>query len=229
MHKHFIHYIYIALGALLCSCSNEMVAECGGTLSAELLPKQPYAVVLGTRATSPGLQVDIVDSKGNVTHFNEDETNSKLRTLTLPADTYTLKAYSANYNTIYSDSELGNEKWYAETTFVIRNGAMTQVVLDVPMKNFGLCFQLPPGTEQWFTNPEFIAVYSNRIVTVPVGSTAYFDLNEGQNITYQISLSNSDNETFHGSGERESSLIEAGTVYTVSYIMANNAPQLFIK
>ncbi len=232
MRKHIIYYaLCSAAGILQTACSNDIEPTTGtGTLCVQLSQQLPENITLNTRAVSQGLQVDVIDAtRGTVYHFNEEEADAGLRALELPTGIYTLKGYSANYNVTYAGSEMGEGKWYADKTFNIQDSKQTRVGLEVPMTNFGVQFMLPEGIDEWFTTQTFTATYANRSITVPNNEVAYFDAVEGEDLILQLSLVNTDGETFQSQYTCPSNEVDSNTLYTVSYTMANNAPQLFIK
>ncbi len=232
--KHYISYLIypIFLGIMLCSCSNDTVESTAstGTLCVDLALQQPGNIAVNTRAVSQGLQVDVIDgTRGDVYHFSEEEATAGLRSLELKTGTYTLKAYSANYNTTYADSELGDEKWFAETVFNIQSEQQTRVGLNVPMTNFGIRFQTPQGIGEWFTSQEFSVTYAGRTLTIPTNGIAYFDVVEGQELSFHLALENTDGERFQSQSALQSNEVNTGTLYTVTYEMVNQAPQLIMR
>ncbi len=238
MHKHiakdYISYLIYPIfwGIMFCSCSNDTVesAASTGTLCVDLAQQRPSNITVTTRAVSQGLQVDVTDAtRGDVYHFSEEDAEERLRALELKTGTYTLKAYSANHETTYTGSELGDEKWFASMIFSIENNKQTRIGLTVPMTNFGIRFQMPQGLDKWFTNQQFTVTYAGRTLTIPANGIAYFDVADGQELSFQLTMKNTDGETFQTQSTRQANDINAGTMYTVTYEMVNQAPQLKIQ
>ncbi len=195
-----------------------------GTLVLTHVERQAPDAVTVTRAVDSDLQVDILDAEGTVLlHFNEGEGTEGTKRLSLEAGSYQLRAYTANWQTTYDASELGDAKFYGRSPFTIVAGQEHRIGLSVPMTNVGVCLVLPQGVGEMFHDIRFTATIGERTMSLTDGQTAYFDYAEGAVLNYTLSMTNADGEVFTQSGQRDAADVAAGTVYTVTYAMAAHA------
>lgn len=213
--------LFILLAAFtLASCSEtEDIAPAKGTVSVEL-SKQAADVQLITRTVDDDLQVDILGADGSlVKHFAEGEAHSGLQALELAAGTYSLRAYTPNYNTVYTNDQPGEAKYYAETDIHVVAGRQQRVGLQVPMTNMAFTLSLPEGVGERFTNIRFTLTRGDRTRELADGETAYFDLTPSADLEYTLEMTNADGEVRSQEKYLKAADQRAGTHYTITYEM----------
>ncbi len=191
--------VFLALVCLLLSsCRQEEMQQGGkGWLSVQSLSVNGVDVLkaLDTRAMDEGLTVNILDTEGNVLQEYTQANAEELRKVVLNAGNYTLRAFSDNYDQTYTNSELGDAKYYAEQAFSIEEGKVCLVALSVPMTNFGITLILPDGFQTHFPSYGLTLTSGSRQVVIKEGEMAFFEVGEGK-YTYQLAATNTDDEYF---------------------------------
>lgn len=209
----------IALAFASCAQTEEDVRPAMGTVSV-VLSKQAESPELVTRTVDNDLQVDVLDNGGAVLHhYDEGQAQAALNELMLEAGIYTLRAYTANYGSEYSNAERGEAKYYAETTFQVQAGRHIRLGLRVPMTNMAVSFTLPDDIASRFTDIRFTLTRGDRSQELPSGETAYFDLTPAADLEYTLEMTNADGETSSKSAVLPAERQKAGTHYTITYAM----------
>ena len=205
----------IALAFASCA-QTEDVRPAMGTVSV-VLSKQAESPELVTRTVDDDLQVDLLDAEGSVLyHYAEGEATAGLNGLTLEAGTYTLHAYTANYDAEYSSAERGEAKYYAETDIHVVAGRQQRVGLQVPMTNMAFTLSLPEGVGERFTNIRFSLTRGDRSRELADGETAYFDLTPSADLEYTLEMTNADGEVRSQEKYLKAAAQRAGTPYTIT-------------
>lgn len=197
-----------------------------GYLSLEDITVQAANVVT-TRAVDEDLYVEI--SSNEVNHsYNPGATPSKID---LNAGTYTLKAYNAAFENYQSwgNEDKGEAVYSLTTTFEVEAGKVNYLRAEVPMINFGVRLKLPEGFDTAFPKNSFSVTVGDRTVSLKDGETAYFPHLEGVNVSYTLSVTNTEAEENKKSGsnsEWENATIQPGTVYVITYDYATETLSL---
>ena len=212
----------ICLGLVgLFACQQEDLPSVGetGFLSLEnMTVEMANTESISTRAEENELYVEISsqDVTPEVTlKYNPDSIPSKIE---LGAGRYALK--------IYNDTTLLDEipVFYKDTIFDIEAGKVNYLSVEVPMINIGVRLALPEGFSNWFKTYSFNVSDGNRSVSIANGETAYFSID--QEISYTLSVTNTDNEQKTDSKAITKDQIAAGTIYVITYDYATKALRL---
>lgn len=217
-----ILYIYIiGITVLLVGCAQEEIQPgAKGWLSLESLSVNGEDLLHAstTRGIDEGLNVDILNAEGELINKYTSANADELRRIELEAGTYTLKAYSANYETTYTNDELGAAKYFKETPFTIIEDKMTSVRVAVPMTNYAVSLKLPEGFTDHMTVYGLRLTSGTRKVTIQEEQeeeVAYFDV-DADGFTYELSATNADEESF-ATGVITYKPVEGGKHYKVTY------------
>lgn len=220
--------LYILLGIfLLASCQQENEIPSGtGYLSVEGIELQSQVVAeVASRAVDESLTVDLYEGGQLVRTLTPEEMQNKIELE--PATDYMLKVYSANYGSesAWNNETKGEPVYYKEVPFEVTEGATTALKVKVPMITFAVCLNLTDVMGDWLKNYTFSVTSGNRTVTLQGGETAYFPYSEGASFRYQLSVTNSDDETNVQSGSWgiDNGEVEMNTLYTVTYNWATQA------
>ena len=169
-----------------------------------------------TRAVDAELQLEIWSSDG-ATLVRQFAPGAFANRLTLEAGSYLLKAFTPNYTTSYSDTELGEAKYYAEKPFTIEADVVNRISFSVPMINTAVSLSLPSDFDTLFSSYSFTIKQqaTQRNVTLNAGATAYFDCTASEaDLLYTLMTINSDNEPHSDSGNLTA---KASTLYLITY------------
>ena len=196
-----------------CNRSDELLQ---GTLELTLAVAHPVSTTVSTRTVDASLQVEIWSADGT-TLLHQFVPGQSPNRLTLDGGNYLLKAFTPNYQTTYSNDELGEAKYYAEQTFEITPDVINRISCSVPMTNTAVSFTLPEDFSSWFTSYSFSVKQqaTARTVSMEVGQTAYFDCTDGTAaLLYTLTTINTDDEPHSDSGTLTTT---AGTLYRITY------------
>ncbi len=220
-----ILYIFIiGITALLVGCAQEEIQPgAKGWLSLESLSVNGEDLLHAstTRGIDEGLNVDILNAEGELINKYTSANADELRRIELEAGTYTLKAYSANYETTYTNDELGAAKYFKETPFTIIEDKMTSVRVAVPMTNYAVSLKLPEGFTDHMTVYGLRLTSGTREVTIQEkekegeNQEAYFDV-DANGFTYRLFATNTDEVSFT-TGDITYKPVEGGKHYKVTY------------
>lgn len=220
--------LYILLGIfLLASCQQENEIPSGtGYLSVEGIELQSQVMTeVISRAVDESLTVDLYEGGQLVSTLTPEEMQNKIELE--PATDYMLKVHSANYGSesAWNNETKGKPVYYKEVPFEVTEGATTALKVKVPMITFAVCLNLTDVMGDWLKNYTFSVTSGNRTVTLQGGETAYFPYSEGASFRYQLSVTNSDDETNVQSGSWgiDNGEVEMNTLYTVTYNWATQA------
>lgn len=221
--------VYILLGIfLLASCQQENEIPSGkGYLSVEGIELQSQVVTeVASRAVDEDLTVDLYKGGQFVRNLTPEEMQNKIELET--ATDYMLKVYSANYGneSTWGNDTKGEPVYYKEVSFVVTEGTTTAVKVQVPMITFAVCLNLTAVTGNWLQDYTFTVTSGSRSVALQNGETAYFPCSEGVSFNYQLSITNSDNESQVQSGSwgaENGETVAQNTVYTVTYNWATES------
>jgi hypothetical protein len=220
--------LYILLGIfLLASCQQENEIPSGtGYLSVEGIELQSQVVAeVTSRAVDESLTVDLYEGGQLVRTLTPEEMQNKIELE--PATDYMLKVYSANYRSesAWNNGTKGEPVYYKAVPFEVTEGATTALKVKVPMITFAVCLNLTDVMGDWLKNYTFSVTSGNRTVTLQGGETAYFPYSKGASFSYQLSVTNSDDETNvrPGSWGIDNGEVEMNTLYTVTYNWATQA------
>lgn len=220
--------LYILLGVfLLASCQQENAIPSGtGYLSVEGIELQSQVVAeVASRAVDESLTVDLYEGGQLVRTLTPEEMQNKIELE--PATDYMLKVYSANYGSesAWNNETKGEPVYYKEVPFEVTEGATTALKVKVPMITFAVCLNLTDVMGDWLKDYTFSVTSGNRTVTLQGGETAYFPYSEGAFFSYQLSVTNSDDETNVQSGSwgTDKGEVEMNTLYTITYNWATQA------
>lgn len=220
--------LYILLGIfLLASCQQENEIPSGtGYLSVEGIELQSQVVTeVASRAVDESLTVDLYKGGQLVRTLIPEEMKNKIELE--PATDYMLKVYSANYGneSTWDNTTKGEPVYYKKVLFDVTEGATTALKVKVPMITFAVCLNLTDVMGDWLKNYTFSVTSGNRTVTLQGGETAYFPYSEGASFSYQLSVTNWDDETNERSGSWgiDKGKVEMNTLYTVTYNWATQA------
>lgn len=221
--------LYILLGIfLLASCQQENEIPLGkGYLSVEGIELQSQVVTeVVSRAVDEILIVELWKGDTKDRELSAQEMQDKIKLDV--ADDYCLKVHSANYRSesAWNNETKGEPVYYKEVPFEVTEGATTALKVKVPMITFAVCLNLTDVMGDWLKNYTFsVTSGGNRTVTLQGGETAYFPYSEGASFRYQLSVTNSDDETNVQSGSWgiDNGEVEMNTLYTVTYNWATQA------
>ena len=213
----------ICLGLVgLFACQQEDLPSVGetGFLSLENMTVEvANTESISTRAEDNDLYVEIssqdVTPEVTLKYNPGDNIPSKIE---LGAGRYALK--------IYNDTTLLDEipVFYKDTIFDIEAGKVNYLSVEVPMINIGVRLALPEGFSNWFKTYSFNVSDGNRSVSIANRETAYFSID--QEISYTLSVTNTDNEQKTDSKAITKDQIAAGTIYVITYDYATKALRL---
>lgn len=221
--------VYILLGIfLLASCQQENEIPSGkGYLSVEGIKLQSQVVTeVASRAVDESMKVDLYKGGQLVRPLTPEEMQNKIGLD--PATDYMLKVHSANYGkeSTWDNKTKGEPVYYKEVPFEVIAGATTPLKVQVPMITFAVCLDMSAVTGDWLQRYTFTVTSGGRSVTLQDGETAYFPYSEGVSFDYQLSVTNSDNESQvrPGSwGTEDGETVAQNTVYTVTYNWATQS------
>ena len=221
--------VYILLGIfLLASCQQENEIPSGkGYLSVEGIELQSQVVTeVVSRAVDESLTVDLYKGGQLVRTLTPEAMQNKIELD--PATDYMLKVYSANYGNEFTwgNDTKGEPVYYIEVPFEVTEGATIPLKVQVPMITFAVCLDMSAVTGNWLQVYSFTVTYGSRSVTLQNGETAYFSYAEETSFSYQLSITNSDNESQVQSGSwgtEENETVSQNTVYTVTYNWATQS------
>lgn len=209
-------YIWTVIILLLTGCSSSSDAPTLGTLELSVALEQPFSTAVTTRAVDADLQVEVWNVDGSVL-LKQFAPGQSPNRMTMEAGNYLLKAFTPNYQTSYSDSQLGEAKYYKEQTFQIEANVVNRISCAVPMLNTAICFTVPEEFTNWFVSHSFSVkqTSTSRNVSIKKGETAYFDCTDGStDLLYTLTTVNTDNEPNSNSGTLTAA---AGTLYRITY------------
>lgn len=209
---------------LLISCQQEdILSEQGkGYLQlTDLSLASPTIESLYTRAVDEDLYVTIIGTDVNNTY----EPGTFPNKIELEAGEYTLKAY----NDAYKNKTTNAPQYYIETTFIIEAEKVTYPTISVPMVNIGISLATLSDKLQGLFNDVKLSFYTTDKQTETVlqpGETVYMDYAEDMTLTYTLTATNADNETFTTEkktyGNVEGEKIEPGHCYVITYSLASS-------
>lgn len=212
----------------MASCQQESDIPSGtGYLSVEGIELQSQMVTeVVSRAVDESLTVDLYKGGQLVRTLTPEEMQNKIELE--PATDYMLKVHSANYGSesAWNNETKGEPVYYKEVPFEVIEGATTALKVKVPMITFAVCLNLTDVMGDWLKNYTFsVTSGGNRTVTLQGGEIAYFPYSEGASFRYQLSVTNSDDETNvqPGSWGIDNGEVEMNTLYTVTYNWATQA------
>ena len=215
MKKVFFYFIIVLL--ISSACSSEEGGPLLGALELAVRLDTPVEVkASATRAVDANLQVEIWSSDGS-TLVRQFVPGANANRLTLQAGSYLLKAFTPNYTTTYSDTELGEAKYYAEQPFTIEADLINRISCSVPMINTAVSLSLPGDFNSDFSSYDFSVKQqeTERTVSLTEGATAYFDCTQGSTtLLYNLITLNTDNESHSDSGQLTAA---KGTHYSITY------------
>lgn len=220
--------VYILLGIfLLASCQQENEIPSGkGYLSVEGIELQSQVVTeVASRAVDESMIVELWQGGTKVRNLSAQEMQDKIKLDA--ADNYMLKVHSANYveESTWGNDTKGEPVYYIEVPFEVTKGATTPLKVQVPMITFAVCLDMSAVTD-WLQGYTFTVTSGSRSVTLQDRETAYFPYSEGVSFDYQLSVTNSDNESQVQSGSwgtEENETVAQNTVYTVTYNWATES------
>lgn len=220
--------IYVLFIFLLTACQQENEIPLGkGYLSVEGIELQSQVVTeVTSRAVDESLRVDLYKGGQLVRPLTPEEMQNKIELD--PATDYMLKVYSANYGnkSTWGNDAKGEPVYYTEVAFEVTEGATTPLKVQVPMITFAVCLNMSAVTGDWLQGYTFTVTYGSRSVTLQNGETAYFSYAEETSFSYQLSITNSDNESQVQSGSwgtEDGETVAQNTVYTVTYNWATQS------
>ena len=210
---------------LLISCQQEDILseqEKKGYLQlTNLSLVSPTIESVQTRAVDEDLYVEITGTDVNDTY----EPGTLPNKIELEAGEYTLKAY----NEAYQNKTANAPQYYVEETFAIEAEKVTYPTIAVPMVNVGISLATLSDELQGLFNDVKLSFYTTdeQIVTVlQPGETVYMDYAEDMTLTYTLTATNADNETFTTEkktyGNVEGEKIEPGHCYVITYSLASS-------
>lgn len=217
----------ICLGLVgLFACQQEDLPSVGetGFLSLENMTVEvANTESISTRAVDNDLYVEIWDEAGTSQVGETYEPGNIPPKIELDPGNYTLKAYNAAFNEQSIDK--GAAIYYIDNkSFTIEAGKVSYLSVEVPMTNIGVRLALPEGFSNWFKTYSFNVSDGNRSVSIANGETAYFSID--QEISYTLSVTNTDNEQKTDSKAITKDQIAAGTIYVITYDYATKALRL---
>lgn len=209
---------------LLISCQQEdILSEQGkGYLQlTDLSLVSPTIESVQTRAVDEDLYVEITGTDVNDTY----EPGTLPNKIELEAGEYTLKAY----NEAYQNKTANAPQYYVEETFAIEAEKVTYPTIAVPMVNVGISLATLSDELQGLFNDVKLSFYTTDKQTETVlqpEETVYMDYAEDMTLTYTLTATNADNETFTTEkktyGNVEGEKIEPGHCYVITYSLASS-------
>lgn len=209
---------------LLISCQQEDILseqEKKGYLQlTDLSLISPTIESVQTRAVDEDLYVEITGTDVNDTY----EPGTLPNKIELEAGEYTLKAY----NEAYQNKTANAPQYYVEETFAIEAEKVTYPTISVPMVNVGISLATLSDELQGLFNDVKLSFYTTDKQTETVlqpEETVYMDYAEDMTLTYTLTATNADNETFTTEkkiyGKVEGEKVEPGHCYVISYSLAS--------
>lgn len=209
---------------LLISCQQEDILseqEKKGYLQlTNLSLVSPTIESVQTRAVDEDLYVEITGTDVNDTY----EPGTLPNKIELEAGEYTLKAY----NEAYQNKTANAPQYYVEETFAIEAEKVTYPTIAVPMVNVGISLATLSDELQGLFNDVKLSFYTTDKQTETVlqpEETVYMDYAEDMTLTYTLTATNADNETFTTEkkiyGKVEGEKVEPGHCYVISYSLAS--------
>lgn len=210
---------------LLISCQQEDILseqEKKGYLQlTNLSLVSPTIESVQTRAVDEDLYVEITGTDVNDTY----EPGTLPNKIELEAGEYTLKAY----NEAYQNKTANAPQYYVEETFAIEAEKVTYPTISVPMVNVGISLATLSDELQGLFNDVKLSFYTTDKQTETVlqpEETVYMDYAEDMTLTYTLTATNADNETFTTEkktyGNVEGEKIEPGHCYVITYSLASS-------
>lgn len=210
---------------LLISCQQEDILseqEKKGYLQlTDLSLISPTIESVQTRAVDEDLYVEITGTDVNDTY----EPGTLPNKIELEAGEYTLKAY----NEAYQNKTANAPQYYVEETFAIEAEKVTYPTIAVPMVNVGISLATLSDELQGLFNDVKLSFYTTDKQTETVlqpEETVYMDYAEDMTLTYTLTATNADNETFTTEkktyGNVEGEKIEPGHCYVITYSLASS-------
>lgn len=210
---------------LLISCQQEDILseqEKKGYLQlTNLSLVSPTIESVQTRAVDEDLYVEITGTDVNDTY----EPGTLPNKIELEAGEYTLKAY----NEAYQNKTANAPQYYVEETFAIEAEKVTYPTIAVPMVNVGISLATLSDELQGLFNDVKLSFYTTDKQTETVlqpEETVYMDYAEDMTLTYTLTATNADNETFTTEkktyGNVEGEKIEPGHCYVITYSLASS-------
>ena len=210
---------------LLISCQQEDILseqEKKGYLQlTNLSLVSPTIESVQTRAVDEDLYVEITGTDVNDTY----EPGTLPNKIELEAGEYTLKAY----NEAYQNKTANAPQYYVEETFAIEAEKVTYPTIAVPMVNVGISLATLSDELQGLFNDVKLSFYTTDEQTETVlqpEETVYMDYAEDMTLTYTLTATNADNETFTTEkttyGNVEGEKIEPGHCYVITYSLASS-------
>ena len=210
---------------LLISCQQEDILseqEKKGYLQlTNLSLVSPTIESVQTRAVDEDLYVEITGTDVNETY----EPGTLPNKIELEAGEYTLKAY----NEAYQNKTANAPQYYVEETFAIEAEKVTYPTISVPMVNVGISLATLSDELQGLFNDVELSFYTTDEQTETVlqpEETVYMDYAEDMTLTYTLTATNADNETFTTEkktyGNVEGEKIEPGHCYVITYSLASS-------
>jgi hypothetical protein len=206
--KKFLYSISLLLTLSLVSCQQDDIEPATGYLELTSIGVQSVEIESLSRvADDSGFIVEILRDGQLVRRVNADTYVG----VTLETGKYTLHIFSPSYEeptlTQVGDNCYGKPKYYIEDEVEINANQYTRCKYTLPMINGAVTFKMYDGYEEAFT----AATLTVDDVALSPGETVYLD---SGNTTYQVSVTNIDNETY----TRDYQLnIEAGTHYEITF------------
>ncbi len=220
------HTLYTLLSLfLLISCQQEDILseqEKKGYLQlTDLSLISPTIESVQTRAVDEDLYVEITGTDVNDTY----EPGTLPNKIELEAGEYTLKAY----NEAYLNKTANAPQYYVEETFAIEAEKVTYPTIAVPMVNVSISLATLSDELQGLFNDVKLSFYTTDKQTETVlqpEETVYMDYAEDMTLTYTLTATNADNETFTTEkktyGNVEGEKIEPGHCYVITYSLASS-------
>lgn len=212
---------------LLISCQQEDILseqEKKGYLQlTNLSLVSPTIESVQTRAVDTDLYIEILSETEPIKSYEPGQFPQEK--IELEAGEYTLKAY----NEAYQNKTANAPQYYVETTFTIKAEKVTYPTISVPMVNIGISLATLSDELQGLFNDVKLSFYTTDKQTETVlqpGETVYMDYAEDMTLTYTLTATNADNETFTTEkktyGNVEGEKIEPGHCYVITYSLASS-------
>lgn len=212
---------------LLISCQQEDILseqEKKGYLQlTDLSLISPTIESVQTRAVDTDLYIEILSETEPIKSYEPGQFPQEK--IELEAGEYTLKAY----NDAYKNKTTNAPQYYIETTFIIEAEKVTYPTISVPMVNIGISLATLSDELQGLFNDVKLSFYTTDKQTETVlqpGETVYMDYAEDMTLTYTLTATNADNETFTTEkktyGNVEGEKIEPGHCYVITYSLASS-------
>lgn len=212
---------------LLISCQQEDILseqEKKGYLQlTNLSLVSPTIESVQTRAVDTDLYIEILSETEPIKSYEPGQFPQEK--IELGAGEYILKAY----NDAYKNKTTNAPQYYIETTFIIEAEKVTYPTISVPMVNIGISLATLSDELQGLFNDVKLSFYTTDKQTETVlqpGETVYMDYAEDMTLTYTLTATNADNETFTTEkktyGNVEGEKIEPGHCYVITYSLASS-------